>query len=75
MPSLREKVKIFIQLSRTPEEADKIITENFHFESCKEKIAFLKGMFDCKVLDAKPYDSDEIIYNLMLISIIKASQL
>ncbi len=75
MPSLREKVKIFIQLSRTPAEADEVIRENFGFESCKEKIAFLKGMFDCKVLDAKPYDTDEMIYDLMLRGIIEASQL
>lgn len=75
MPSLREYVKILIQLSRTPAEADKAITENFGFESCKEKIAFLKGMFDCKVLDAQPYDPDEMIYDLMLRGIIKDSQL
>ena len=44
MPSPREKVKIFIQLSRTPAEADEAIRENFGFKSCKEKIAFLKDL-------------------------------
>ena len=42
----REKIKILIELSRTVEEADIVITENTGLQSIKEKYAFLRGMFD-----------------------------
>ena len=74
MPSLREKVKIFIQLSRTPAEADEVIRKNFGFESYKEKIAFLMGMFD-ELPNADPYTPDEFVYGRMLRGIIEESRL
>ena len=72
MPSTRAKVKTLIQLSRTPAEADEAIRENFGFKSCKEKIAFLMGMFD-ELPSADPYTPDEFVYGRMLRSIIEAS--
>lgn len=45
----RERVKALIELSNSVEQADEIIT-NEGFVSVKEKIAFLKGMFDFTVI-------------------------
>lgn len=45
----RERVKALIELSNTVEQADEIIV-NEGFQSVKEKIAFLKGMFDFTVI-------------------------
>lgn len=46
----REVIKTLIQLSPTVEEADKVINENYNFTSIGEKMAFLKGMFDVKLV-------------------------
>ena len=46
----REVVKTLIELSPNVEEADKVINENYNFESIGEKIAFLKGMFHVKLV-------------------------
>lgn len=54
----REVVKALIELSPNVEEADKVINENFNFESIGEKIAFLKGMFDVKLISK--HDADGI---------------
>lgn len=46
----REVVKNLIRLALNVEEADKVIEENYNFTSFEEKIAFLKGMFDVKLV-------------------------
>ena len=48
--SKRELVKTLIQISPNVDEADKIIKENYNFKSTREKLAFLKGMFDVKLV-------------------------
>ena len=63
-------LKASIVLSNTFEEADAVINEYMGFESIKEKIAFLKGMFDVEILAQKSTDSDELVYNLLLSTII-----
>lgn len=45
----REKIKMLIELSADVKEADKVITEQ-GFCTTREKIAFLKGMFDFKLI-------------------------
>ena len=45
----REELKMLIELSATVEEADAVIT-NEGFSSVKEKFAFLRGMFDFKLI-------------------------
>lgn len=45
----RERVKALIELSNNVEQADEIITRE-GFVSVKEKIAFLKGMFDFTII-------------------------
>lgn len=62
MKASREKIKLLIELSPTVEEADKIINENYNFKTIGEKIAFLKGMFDVKLVskdDAKGVSEEE----------------
>ena len=63
----REDLKLLIEISPNFEEANKLIEEQMNFSTTKEKIAFLKGMFDVGVIiDQKPDDSDELIYILLL---------
>lgn len=75
MSASLEAIKALIELSSTVEAADEVINEHFRFKSVKEKIAFLKGMFEVEVIDAKKDDSDELIYNCMLNAIINAKYL
>ncbi len=69
--------KALIELSNTIEDANNVI--EWHLENSptyKEKIAFLKGMFDCaEIIDGHPDDSDELVYNLLLHSIISEKNL
>lgn len=72
----RKAIKLLIELSPNVEEADKVINENYNFESIGEKIAFLKGMFDVKLVSKHDADgiseekSAEMDYWAMLNSII-----
>lgn len=69
--------KVLIELSTTVEDADNVVI--WHLEGSptfKEKIAFLKGMFDCaEIIDGHPDDSDELVYSLLLHSIISEKYL
>ena len=68
----REQVKVLIELSRTIKQAKEIVDQEIGKDaSAKEKIAFLKGMYECDIIDAQKDDSDELIYDLMLEAIIK----
>ena len=51
--------------------ANMIINEYAGFMTLKEKIAFLKGMFGAEIIDQRPGDSDEQVYELMLKAIWK----
>lgn len=53
----REKIKLLIELSQTVEEADAIIIDA-GFNTVKEKLAFLRGMFDFALIGR--YDSSEV---------------
>ena len=66
----RQNVKALIELSNTVEEANEVIEKYTDLETVKEKIAFLKGMFDWEIIDKKETDSDEMIYNIALNAII-----
>ena len=66
----REQVKILLQTARTVEEADEVIIKNFDFESIREKVAFLKGMFDVQIIGHEEKEPDEMDYFSMLASII-----
>ena len=50
MKASRTLIKALIPVAPSAEEADKLIVENFGFETTLEKIAFLKGMYDLEVI-------------------------
>lgn len=46
----RKVIKTLIEMSPNVEEADKVINENYNFKTISEKMAFLKGMFDVRLV-------------------------
>lgn len=46
----REVIKTLIEMSPNVEEADKVINERYNFKTIGEKMAFLKGMFDVRLV-------------------------
>ena len=76
MKADREVVKALIELVPNIDEADKVINENYDFNSIGEKLAFLRGMFDVELFHKHDADgtskekSDEMTYFAMLNAII-----
>ncbi len=74
----REVIKTLIEMSPNVEEADKVINENYNFKTISEKMAFLKGMFDVRLVSkddgegVSEEESAEMDYWAMLHSIIIA---
>lgn len=66
----RNQIKILLETSKTVAEADEVINNNFDFGSIREKIAFLKGMFDVQVIGHEEKEPDEMDYFSMLATII-----
>lgn len=68
----REKVKALIILSRNTEEADMEIVKFLGDVSTREKIAFLRGMFDVQIISkcGQTIDDDRADYEVMLCSIL-----
>lgn len=66
----REKAKVLIELSATVREADETIKKYLGDKpSLNEKIAFLRGMFNVKIIG---HSYDEMSYYAMLSAIINA---
>lgn len=66
-------LKGLIEMCTTPDKIDEKLSKFTDFETPKEKIAFLKGMFyedDIEIIDQKEDDSDELIYQLYLNAIV-----
>lgn len=70
MEQSKEQVKILLETARTVEEADEVINKNFDFKSIREKVAFLKGMFDVQIIGHEEKEPDEMDYYSMLATII-----
>ncbi|MBR4083259.1 MAG: hypothetical protein IKK33_03130 [Lachnospiraceae bacterium] len=74
---IRERVKALIELSNSVEQADEIIVRE-GFIAVKEKIAFLKGMFDFTLIGRHREDTlseeerDKMDYYSILSAIINA---
>ncbi len=69
----RERVQALIMLSRNTEEADLAIVKFLGNVSVKEKIAFLRGMFDVQIISrCGQTNDDESDYHSMLSSILAA---
>ena len=54
----RDVIKKLIESSPNVDEADKVISETYGFKSIREKLAFLKGMFDVKLVSK--HDADGV---------------
>lgn len=52
----RELVKSLIIISRSVEEANRVIESNYGFRTVGEKLAFLRGMFDIELVSK--YDAE-----------------
>ena len=46
----RKKIQTLIELAITFEEADQIIEEYTGYKTDSEKIAYIRGMFDCRII-------------------------
>lgn len=66
MKANREVVKALIELAPNVDEAEKVINENYDFNSICEKVAFLKGMFGVEVVGHEKEEPDEMTYFAML---------
>ncbi len=66
----RQRVQALIELSTTFEKADEVIEKYVGFKTVKEKLAFLYGMFDDRIIDPHP-TPDEDAYRIILNSIIQ----
>lgn len=66
----RRHIKILLEISKTVEEADEVISKNYDFKSVREKVAFLKGMFDISIVGHEEKEPDEMDYFSMLATII-----
>ena len=70
MKANREVIKVLIELAPNVDEADKVINENYDFKSIREKVAFLKGMFDVQIVGHETDEPDETTYFAMLATVI-----
>lgn len=71
----RERVQALIILSRNSEEADMEIVKFLGNVSIKEKIAFLRGMFDVQIISrCGQTKDDKVDYEVMLDSILAAAR-
>lgn len=46
----REKIKVLIECATSFEKADAILTEYTEYQTDEERIAYLQGMFNCKIV-------------------------
>lgn len=71
MANLSQKeAKALIEVCTEVEEADRIIKHYYGFETIREKVAFLKGMFDISIVGHEHEEPNEDIYRMMLYAII-----
>lgn len=68
----QKDVKVLIELCTDVEEADRIIKDYYGFETIREKVAFLKGMFDTSIVGHEREEPNQDTYNMMLHTIINA---
>ena len=66
----RERIKALIELSASYEEANEVIEKYVGLKTYAEKIAFIKGMFDCEIF-SRTYDDIEVDYITLLTSVIE----
>lgn len=53
----REKIKTLIELATSFEQADAVIKDYTTYKTDEERIAYLQGMFDCKIIERSVSDA------------------
>lgn len=53
----REKIKTLIELATSFEQADAVIKDHTTYKIDEERIAYLQGMFDCKIIERSVGDA------------------
>ncbi len=70
MKKSKEVIKTLIRTARSVGAADRIIVENYGFDTVEEKIAFVRGMFDVEATIDKQYTKDNQTYFSLLHEVI-----
>lgn len=71
----RDVVMTLIELAPNVNEADNVISKNYGFKTIEEKVAFLKGMFDIKIIGHEKDKPNETTYWVILDTIINAHRI
>lgn len=66
----KNQLEMAIRCCFDEEEADRLIEENTGFTYYRDKIAFLMGMFDAKIMFKNPKDYNEDDYRALLHSVV-----
>ncbi len=66
----REKIKTLIELSTNFERADAVLTKYTDYETDAERIAYLQGMFDCKIVGRSGGSDIHMDYVALLTAIV-----
>lgn len=65
----RDQIKALIELSNSYEEANEVIEKYVGLKTYEEKIAYVRGMFDCEIFHTT-IDSKETDYIALLTSVL-----
>ena len=66
----REKIKTLIELSTSFEKADAVLSEYTNYRTDEERIAYLQGMFDCKIIGRSGGNDTHTDYIALLTAIV-----
>ena len=66
----RERIKMLIELSSSYNDANDVIEKYVGLKNYAEKIAYIRGMFDCEIF-SRTDDNEEIDYIALLTSVVE----
>lgn len=67
----REQIKALIELSASYEDANEVIEKYVGLKTYAEKIAYLRGMFDCEII-SRTEENEEVDYIALLTSVVES---
>lgn len=67
----RERIKTLIELSSSYDDANEIIEKYVGLKTYAEKIAYIRGMFDCEIF-SRTDDNEEVDYIALLTSVVES---
>ena len=66
----RERIKMLIELSSSYNDANDVIEKYVGLKNYAEKIAYIRGMFDCEIF-SRTDDNEEVDYIALLTSVVE----